>query len=160
METANYFRCGFRLNSTVEATVRGIKDDRVCFSVINVYGEECKAWYYIHGEHINPHQVFKKGQSIDVRIMSILKDSRKNPETVILVRPETLPVDLFLEDHPIGSEVSGIIIAIRNSGMIIRLAENVHCMVKRCKHAKTGTLVACLLNRYNANRKVLFATVL
>ncbi len=160
METANYFRCGFRLNSTVEATVRCIKDDRVRFSVINVYGEECDAWYYIHGERINPHQVFKKGENIDVRVMSILKDGRSNPATVILVRPEELPVDLFLEEHPIGSRVTGKIIAIRDSSMIIRLAKNVHCMVKRRKQAKTGMWIDCLLNRYNANRKVLFATVL
>lgn len=160
METANYFRCGFRINSILEATVCCVKNDRVRFSITNVYGEECDAWYYISGERINPHQVFQKGEKVDVRVMSILKDGRTNPATVILVRPEKLPVDLFLEEHPIGSKVTGIIIAIHNSGMVIRLAENVHCMVKRCKHAKTGIWVACLLNRYNANRKVLFATVL
>lgn len=161
METKkNYFRCGFRLNETTEATVKQIKDDRVKFSLINVFGEECFAWYYVSKERINPHQVFKKEESISVRVLSILKDGRKNPATVILVRPEIFPVDVFLQAHPIGCEVSGIIEAIKGSNIIIRLAKNVYCMAKRSKHAKTGLEVSCLLNRYNTNRKVLFAKVL
>lgn len=160
METANYFRCGFRLNSTVEATVRCIKDDRVRFSVTNCYGEECNAWFYIHGEHINPHQVYHRGTTIPVRVIRISKDTRRSKETIVEVRPEFLPVDSFLAEHPLGSQLQGRIEEINGSGMLVRLAENVFCLVKRIKTAKSGMLVFCKLSRYNANRKVLFATIL
>lgn len=160
METANYFRCGFRLNTTIEATVCRIQNDRVRFSVTNCFGEECDAWFYIHGERINPHQVFNSGMTISVRVMRISKDARRNNETIVEVRPEVLPVDTFLEKHPVGSMLLGRIEKIEGSGMLVCLAENVFCLVKRVKSARTGMQIMCELNRYNANRKVLFATVL
>ena len=125
----DYVRAGFKLNSVVRATVRCIKDDRVRFSVINSDGEEyvdasgnpCTAWYYIHGEGINTHQVFKKNDVIEVKVLSILRDSIKHPETIILVKPEFLPVDYYLQSKPIGSIVEGKIIKVEKSGMTIEL---------------------------------------
>ncbi len=159
MKTSDYFRCGFRINSTVEATVRCIKHDRVCFSVVNIFGRRHTAWFYIHGEHINPYQIFNIGDVLNVRILRISKDNRKE-EKILEVRPEILPIDTFLENNPVGSTLQGTVEKVEGSGMLIRLAENVFCMVKRIKHAHTGMRITCKLSRYNANRKVLFATVL
>lgn len=156
----NYFRCGFRLNTTIEATVRCIQNDRVLFSVTNLYGEEYAAWFYIHGERINPYQVFNCGTTVLVRVMRISKDTRRNNKTVLEVRPETLPVDDFLDRHPLGSLLRGRIEKISGSQMIVCLADNVFCMVRRVKFARTGMPILCRLKRYNANRKMLFAAAI
>lgn len=156
----SYFRCGFRLNETIEATVRCVKNDRIRFSVINVFGEECCAWYYTHGEHINLHRVFKQGSTIDVCILSISKDARCSGKTLIEVRPQLFPIDTYLAKTPLGSTVSGKIALIRGSYMLIEIAQDVVCRVKKFRTARVGMSISCLLSRYNANRKVLFATVL
>lgn len=159
MKNEDYFRRGFRLNSVILATVRCIKDDRVRFIVTDVNGEECDAWYYIHGENINLHQTFKKGEIIEVSVLRIGKDSKTN-DTIIDVRPLVLPIDIFIAQNTMGSEVNGKITKIFGSGMTVELAQNVCCQVKRIKGAKTGMNILCRLSRYNENRKVLFAAVI
>ena len=160
MKNEDYFRRGFRLNSVILATVRCIKDDRVRFSVVDVNGEMCDAWYYIHGEHINPHQFFRKNEVIEVSVLRICKDTRNNDATMIEVRPLVLPIDLFVAKNTIGTEVKGKVIDIFGSGMTVELAQNVCCQVKRIKRVKTGMSIFCKLIRYNENRKVLFAAVI
>ncbi len=154
-----FFRAGFRLKDTSLARVEKVKDDRVMFCLINQDGEICTAWYYVHGEHINTHQVFKKGDIIEVKIISIVKDSKKSEQTEIIVTPITFPIDTFVAENPIGSDVTGTVTEINGGKMLIELAKNVFCLVKRVANSKTGTEVTCRLNRYNENKKLLFAAI-
>jgi len=154
-----FFRAGFRLKDIILAHVERVKDDRVLFYVLNQNGESCIAWYYVHGEHINLHQIFKKGDIVNVKIISIVKDGKKSEQTEVIVAPVTLPVDTYVAENPIGSDVTGTVTKINGDNMLIELAKNVFCLVKRAANFKTGMAVTCRLNRYNENKKTLFAAV-
>ncbi len=154
-----FFRAGFRLKDTILAHVERVKDDRVLFYVLNQDGETCIAWYYVHGEHINLHQIFKKGDCVEVKVISIVKDNKKSLLTEIIVMPVTLPVDTFVAENPIGSDVIGTVTEINGGNMLIELAKNVFCLVKRVANSKTGMEVTCRLDRYNQNKKMLFAAI-
>ncbi len=148
---------GFNVRSFYTAQVKSIKNDRVKFFIKNCYGDIYEAAYYIHSGNINPFTIFKTGQFCDVKILQIQKDLRCPHGAKLELLPLTMPIDIFAEQHPPGSIVIGTVIEIIKNGayMLVALAKNVFCIVKRCKKAFTGMSVNCKIKKYNANRKAL-----
>ena len=153
-------RYGFSQGSVYQATVSKIENDRVFFKIKNPLGETFQAAYFVSGGKMNLHKVFKKGNLTEVAVVSHCNPSKTHYGLHLLVSPKILPADKYIDAHAVGSIVKATIESFQGSLMILRLADNVFCLVKRCKRAKTGKEIACKIERYNSNKRTISVKVL
>lgn len=151
----NERKYGFTCGKLYSAVVTKIENDRIFFEMENWEHDIFTAAYFITGGNINPFQIFKIGQEIKVRVISLCNQAKNNYGITMLVVPNELPVDRFIHKHPLGSTVLGTIHAINGPTVVIMLAPNVYCVTKRCKHAKTGMRVPCKIHNYRVSQKTL-----
>lgn len=150
---------GFTVGKTYPAVITSVKNDRVLFSVTNHDGERFSGGFFIHGQRINLHQVFRTGTEIPVVISQICNPAKTRCRLHLLVQPVELPVDSFIVRHPVGSVTTAVINSVYGSSMTVILAPNVVCTAKRMPHGRTNMKVACKIDRYNADRKKLSVRV-
>lgn len=148
---------GFATSNSYPAVVTKVMKDRIFFEMTNKFGEMFTAAYFIAGGNINPFQIFRVGQEIPVTIISLCDPAKNNYGITMLVEPDILPADVYLYEHPLGSTVEGVIEKITGETMLIMLDKNVYAFTKRCKHAKTGKLVSCKIDKYK-NKKISLRT--
>ncbi len=137
------------------AVVTKISHDRVNF---NIYlDSDMKlsqtATFYVRCGNVNLFQIFRIGQETSVEVKEIFREEE------IVVIPNTLPVDNFIKENPIGSRVKGIITAVTGATMVVSFGKNISCITKRCKHAKNKLEVICKINHYNPKKKSLSVMV-
>ena len=142
------------LGRVYNAVVTAVKKDRVIFAIEREISTKAgvqtvtdNAAYFVHGEHINLHKIFSKGQTIPVRVTKVCHPPQNSGWLSFIVRPEILPVDTYLQAHPIGSTVQGTITAVMGATMIVMLDNNVYALTKRSKHARTGISIRCKLDK-------------
>lgn len=135
---------GFDAEKSYNAVVKRVKDNQVVFEVKNRRGAVFPAVYHVLGGNINPHQIFRRNEIVEVELKGV---NRKN---ILSVVPLYLPTDLFIMENPVGSVVDGTIDQIRGENMRIYLRPNVFAFAKRCKHAHTGLSVKVKLSGYKA----------
>ena len=163
-----YSSNGFIVGSqdlTYDAQVKSVKNDRVTFMVTNFHGEKISGTFYLpRGCRINPHVIFKTGEFWQVKVVHISKRIREKgnysyPELNIEVIPQQMPVDLYVEAHPLGSIVIGEIVDIIKRGalLLVRLAKNVYCTIKNSKAFCKGMTILCKITEYDGIYKTLTA---
>ena len=138
----------------VLAVVKKVKDDRVIFDINGL-----TAAYFIHGENFNPHKFFKHGEMIEVTIIKQCNYKQNAMGLFYIVSPEFLPIDLYIMEHQVGSMVEGIIFSIQGPLMTLMLDDNVFCTTKRSRHARTGSIVRCKIDKYNAKQRYIAVRV-
>lgn len=146
----------FEIKASYPAIVTKISHDRVYFK-ISLYPDMKKgrnATFYVTGGNLNLFQIFKIGQRTSVKVKGVCRDEE------IVVLPDILPIDIFIQENPIGSHVVGIITAITGATMLVSFGENIFCITKRCKHAKSKQEVCCKIHNYNPNKKALSIVVI
>lgn len=148
---------GFATSNSYPAVVTKVMKDRIFFEMTNKFEEVFTAAYFITGGNINPFQIFQVGQEIPVTMISLCDPAKNNYGITMLVEPDILPADVYLYKHPLGSTVEGVIEKITGETMLIMLDKNVYALTKRCKHAKTGKLVSCKIDKYK-NKKISLRT--
>lgn len=145
---------GFVQGNIYPALITNIKNDCIFFTMKErSSGEKIKAAYFIKGERINPHQIFKKGEEIPIRLIRHCNPKENSCGIAMLVCPEELPVDIYINKFPIGSIVNGRIQKLDGSTMTLELVPNVTCITKRCRNAQTGKYTDCRIEKYNPNKK-------
>lgn len=140
---------------TVSAIVKKVKDDRILF---NIHG--LNAAWFVHGGKLNLHTLYKKGEEVVVNIIKQCNYRQNASRLSYIVIPELLPVDVYAQTHPIGTTTSGTIDSINGSTMSVMLAENVFCITRRCRNARTGKTVSCKIEKYNSNQRYISIRVL
>ncbi len=147
------------IGASYNAVVTAVKKDRVIFTIERVLKTkeglksiEEKAAYFVHGEKINLHQIFSKGETVPVQILKICHPPKDSNWLTFIVRPEVLPADTYVQDHPVGTMAIGIIAAINGATMTIRLDKNVYALTKRNKHARTGNKVSCKIDGFRKGK--------
>ena len=151
---------------TYDAQVKSVKDDRVSFVVKNFAGENLLGTYYLPPKaRINPHVVFKTGAFWQVKIVKITKRSRVKSQTIytelnIEVEPQDMPSDLYIEQNPIGSVVSGKVVEIiaSKNKMRLELGKNVFCCIGRDYHIAAGATIKVKITGYNSKNKAIYAS--
>lgn len=151
---------------TYDAQVKSVKDDRVSFAVRNFTGENLLGTYYLPPKaKINPHVIFKTGAFWQVKIVKLTKRTRVKSRTIytelnIEVEPQDMPSDLYIEQNPIGSVVSGKVVEILGSKkqMRIELGKNVFCCVGRDYHIAAGATIKVKITGYNHKNKAIYVS--
>lgn len=132
------------------AVITKVKDDRI----LCIVNGQAAAWFTKSG-NLNLHTIFRKGESIKVFIIKQCNRQKNMLGLSYLVKPQTLPIDTYAKQHPVGTVVDGTIESIRGAAMTVSLAPNVSCITRRCPHARTGQQVRCKIDKYNANQQYL-----
>lgn len=142
------------------AIVKKVKEDRVLFDIkqlwFNADGQEevtKKAVFFIRQKNFNPFIFFKKEDIVDVKVVNLHNPYKNIYQMEYEVIPCSLPTDEYIKEHPIGTMVQGTIESITGSTMMVCLAPNVYVLTKRCKHARTGQIVDCKIDRFH-NKKI------
>lgn len=142
------------------AVVKKVKNDRVLFDIkqlIFCEGEPLeiikKAVFFIRQKNFNPFICFKQEDIIDVRVVNLHNPDKNIYHMAYEVVPCTLPADEYIKEHPIGTMVQGTIESITGSTMMVCLAPNVYALTKRTKHAHTGKIIDCKIDRFH-NQKI------
>lgn len=142
------------------AIVKKVKDDRVLFDIKQLWftadGQEevtKKAVFFIRQKNFNPFIFFKKEDIVDVKVVNLHNRNKNIYHMKYEVIPCTLPMDEYIKEHPIGTMVQGKIETITGSTMMVCLAPNVYALTKRSKHAHTGQIVNCKIDRFH-NQKI------
>lgn len=147
------------LGRVYNAVVTAVKKDRVIFAIerevptkAGIQTVTDNAAYFVHGERINLHKTFSKGQTVPVRVTKVCHPPHNAGWLSFIVRPEILPVDIYLQDHPVGSTVLGTITAVTGATMIVMLDDNVYALTKRSKHARTGISIRCKIDKFRNDK--------
>lgn len=142
------------------AVIRKIKNDRIFFDIKQkLFDGETdvdvtkKAVFYIKQKNFNPFIYFKEGKEIEVEVVNLYNPNKNFYYLDYEVMPLILPVDEYIQEHPVGTMVEGTIENINGATMIICLAPNVYALTKRSKHARTGKNIICKIDRYH-NKKL------
>ena len=142
------------------AVVTKVKDDRVFFEMEyfrftknGIENSKKTGAFFIKQKNFNPHICFRCGEIVEVKVTKVFKPSENFYRLNYEVIPCSLPIDEFIKAHPIGTMVQGSIEAITGATMVICLAPNVYALTKRCKHARTGQIVDCKIDRFH-NQKI------
>ena len=146
----------FGTKTSYHAVVTKISHDRVYFNIFLDTDMKFSqtATFYVNGGKLNLFQIFRVGQQTSVKVKEIFREEE------LVVIPNTLPVDNFIKENPIGSRVKGVITAVTGSTMMVSFGKNVSCITKRCKHAKNKLEVICKINHYNPKKKSLSVVVI
>ncbi len=132
------------------AVITKVKDDRILCTINGL----AAAWFVKRG-NLNLHTMFRKGERIKVTIIKQCDHLLNALRLFYLVKPQTLPIDIYAKRHPVGTVVDGTIESIRGAAMTVSLAPNVSCITRRCPHARTGQQIRCKIDKYNANQQYL-----
>ena len=153
-------KSSYGLGRIYTAIVKKVKDNRILFDIkqlrFNADSQEevtKKAVFFIRQKHFNPFIFVKKEDIVDVKVVNLYNPDKNIYHMEYEVVPCTLPADEYIKTHPIGTMVQGTIEAITGSTMLVCLAPNVYALTKRTKHARTGQIVDCKIDRFH-NQKI------
>lgn len=132
------------------AVITKVKDDRILCTIDG----RTAAWF-AKGGNLNLHTIFRKGERIKVIIVKQCNHVLNSLGLFYIVKPQTLPIDTYAKQHPVGTVVNGTIERLQGAAMTVMLAPNVFCITRRCPHARTGQQVRCKIDKYNANQQYL-----
>ena len=110
-------------------------------------------------EDVKHFPVKKYGEMIEVTIIKQCNYKQNAMGLFYIVSPEFLPIDLYIMEHQVGSMVEGIIFSIQGPLMTLMLDDNVFCTTKRSRHARTGNIVRCKIDKYNAKQRYIAVRV-
>ena len=142
------------------AVVKKVKKNRILFDIKQlIFCEDepletiKKAVFFIRQKNFNPFICFKPEDIVDVKVVNLHNPSKNIYHMAYEVVLCTLPADEYIKKHPIGTMVQGTIESITGATMTICLASNVYALTKRTKHAHTGKIIDCKIDRFH-NQKI------
>ena len=153
-------KTSYGIGKIYSAQIRSIKKDKVFFEIklLSFFDFEPqeiikKAAFFIKIKNFNPYTSFKIGETIDVKVIRLFNHKENACLLDYEVVPCILPADEYIKTHPVGSTVQGKIDTITGATMTIFLAPNVYALTKRSKHAHTGQIVDCKIDKFH-NQKI------
>ena len=142
------------------AVVKKVKKDKIFFDIklFTFNDSEAgqtvkKAAFFIKQKHFNPFIFFKRESIVEVCVTRLLNPQKNACSLDYEVVPCLLPIDIFIYEHPVGTMVQGTIETITGSTMMVCLAPNVYAITKRSKHAHTGQVIDCKIDKFR-NQKI------